>query len=178
MAGIHFIGSKCCRCVSISVNIDTLVPDDCSVSISLWWGLVLFVPFQFSNTLQTHAECGKQRHDRHISCRIVQFYQPEELDLGYKKLTGSLTSDIGRLWHLEELDLFYNQFEGMLPCKLGHFFFAKKISLGKNRFTGTIPSMMAMLPVLEVLSLQNEYFEHKPNAYFSAVQKPFVLGKD
>ncbi|KAK4357865.1 hypothetical protein RND71_023475 [Anisodus tanguticus] len=71
------------------------------------------------------------------------------------KLSGPISSDIGKLDHLQFLSLHGNNFYGNIPPELGNCTELKSISLQGNYLSGLIPDELGKLSKLEKLDLSS-----------------------
>lgn len=72
----------------------------------------------------------------HILCLK---YQTGALNLHENRITGSLSSNIGKLTNLEQLSLFNNELTGTIPSELGLLLSVEHILLNGTNLEGTVP---------------------------------------
>ncbi|XP_066334196.1 probable LRR receptor-like serine/threonine-protein kinase At3g47570 [Miscanthus floridulus] len=95
------------------------------------------------------------------------------LDLSYNKLTGSISSNIGRLINLGFLDISNNHLSGVIPHTLGDCILLESIHLEVNFFYGSIPLSFSSLRGITKMDLsQNNLSGEIPNFLetFSSLQ--------
>ncbi|KAF4377916.1 hypothetical protein F8388_018517 [Cannabis sativa] len=77
------------------------------------------------------------------------------LSLSGHKLSGSLSSDLGKLGQLKLLALHNNNFYGTIPSELGNCTLLEKIYLQGNYLSGLIPSELGNLQELKELDISS-----------------------
>jgi hypothetical protein len=64
---------------------------------------------------------------------------PGALNLHENKLSGPVSTSIGKLTNLEQLSLFDNEFTGPIPSELGLLFKVEHVVLNGTNIEGTMP---------------------------------------
>ncbi|XP_071730517.1 LRR receptor-like serine/threonine-protein kinase FEI 1 [Rutidosis leptorrhynchoides] len=77
------------------------------------------------------------------------------LNLSNHKISGPLSSDIGKLDHLRFLDLHYNNFYGAIPSELGNCTELQGLFLQNNYLSGVIPTELGNLSKLQTLDISS-----------------------
>jgi Leucine-rich repeat (LRR) protein len=83
----------------------------------------------------------------HTACDI------KAIGLSYRRLAGSLPSELGNLLNLDQLNLEHNLINGTIPSELGNLVNLNLLALQHNSLAGAIPSELSGLVNLEVLHL-------------------------
>ncbi|CAK9140588.1 unnamed protein product [Ilex paraguariensis] len=87
------------------------------------------------------------------------------LSLPNHKLSGSISSDVGKLEHLRFLALHDNSFYGTVPSALGNCTELKSLSLPNHKLSGSISSDVGKLEHLRFLALHdNSFYGTVPSA--------------
>ncbi|KAK1273960.1 LRR receptor-like serine/threonine-protein kinase FEI 1 [Acorus gramineus] len=85
----------------------------------------------------------------------VRTKRVKQLNLGYHKLSGSISPDIGKLNQLKTLALHGNSLYGLIPSELGNCTELQYIYLQGNYFSGDIPPEIGNLLGLEILDISS-----------------------
>jgi Leucine-rich repeat (LRR) protein len=75
------------------------------------------------------------------------------LHLDHNQLTGSISSDIGKLTALEVFSIYYNFLQGSIPSEISELTALTELSFNINKLAGSIPSAIGGLTGLTVLQL-------------------------
>ncbi|MCO5603018.1 hypothetical protein L7F22_057160 [Adiantum nelumboides] len=81
------------------------------------------------------------------------------LNLGGLSLTGTLSSELGKLVDLRQLVLRRNKLTGIIPFQLGELGKLEVLDLAHNQFSGQLPEDLGNLSTLSRLYLENNNFE-------------------
>ena len=63
----------------------------------------------------------------------------QQFDIGFNRLTGTISYHIGHMRHLRKLSMPANDFTGTIPTELAFLTHLKEVNLTGNRFVGEIP---------------------------------------
>lgn len=77
------------------------------------------------------------------------------LDLPYHKLSGSISSELGKLEHLKSLALHNNNFYGPIPSELGNCTSLRGLFLQGNYLSGVVPSELGNLTGLQYMDMSS-----------------------
>ncbi|KAK1262727.1 LRR receptor-like serine/threonine-protein kinase FEI 1 [Acorus gramineus] len=91
---------------------------------------------------------------RGVACDVAT-KRVTQLNLGYHKLSGYISPDIGKLNHLKILALHGNSLYGLIPSELGNCSDLQYVYLQGNYFNGDIPPEIGNLLELETLDISS-----------------------
>ncbi|XP_048544531.1 putative receptor-like protein kinase At3g47110 [Triticum urartu] len=97
------------------------------------------------------------------------------LDVGSRRLAGTLSPAVADLAHLEVLNLTDNAFTGAIPASLGRLGRLRWLSLCDNAFTGEIPAALRGLGNLTTAYLNNNNLTGGVPAWLGAMPKLTML---
>lgn len=93
---------------------------------------------------------------RRIPQEVFSMVQLQSLFLSYNSITGTISTNIGRLTNLKDLYMFGNHITGTIPSHMGQLSLLEDFVAAKNFLSGTIPSQFSTLPKLEQLSIYDQ----------------------
>jgi len=118
--------------------------------LSLWISL--------SNSIETPK--GDECEWDFVRCKGMEVTQ---LNLGRRKLSGTIPTSIGLLASLKRLDLAENKIHGSIPEELYQLTELNAIYFNENQFTGTLSESIGNMTELKHLYLgQNQFHGHIP----------------
>lgn len=106
-----------------------------------------------STTLQRLTLRGNQISGS-LPSEIGRLFNLSVLTLGQNLLTGSIPDSIGQLWSLQRLGLRLNKLSGPIPTSIGNLTQLSQLYLGANSLTGSIPMTLGNCQALVYLELQ------------------------
>jgi len=103
----------------------------------------------------TEIDLGKNNLSGSISSEIGKLNQLVTLDLGRNKLSGSISSEIGKLNQLVTFKLNGNKISETIPTQIGQLNKLEFIRLDGNSISGTIPTEIGQLANLKKLRMED-----------------------
>lgn len=91
-----------------------------------------------------------------LICSAGAVTRVERFEVG---LTGTISSELGRLTALTYLSFANNQLDGTIPSQVGRLIALTDLYLDRNQLDGTIPSQVGRLTALTYLYLDNNQLE-------------------
>uniref|UniRef100_A0A7S4IS60 Leucine-rich repeat-containing N-terminal plant-type domain-containing protein n=1 Tax=Odontella aurita TaxID=265563 RepID=A0A7S4IS60_9STRA len=99
---------------------------------------------------------GSNAFEGHFPEEIFRLKKLRALRASYNAgITGTLSTEIGRMTSLKELQLSYTGLKGAVPTEIGNLAEMEFLALDENRMKGTIPFELEDLTKLRYLSIQN-----------------------
>jgi Leucine-rich repeat (LRR) protein len=89
-----------------------------------------------------------------ISSDIGKLTALENIDFGLNGLTGTIPPQLERLTALTSLSIHGNQLNGTIPSQLGQLTHLTALNFDENKLTGTLPSELGRLHELQSLHLR------------------------
>ncbi|OJG86747.1 hypothetical protein RV15_GL002345 [Enterococcus silesiacus] len=96
---------------------------------------------------------GADFNGQHIPKTIASLKNLEVIDLGSKRLIGTLPEELGQLSKLKKLSIFGNTFSGEIPRSLSKLENLESLTLGDNNLSGTVPPGLEKLATLKQVYL-------------------------